>query len=98
MTRIFPWISERVLTFCDVRASPFPGEAAWLTLSQRPLTADADHVLLRRARSVTIEHVSCAFSGHRRGDRPHHVVVAPAAPHHVAQADRVVVAEARMEI
>ena len=61
------------------------------------ITADADHVLLRGAGAGPLEHVPGALARDRRGDRPHHVVVAATAPHHVAQADRVIVAQARVQ-
>src|SRR4051812_42198689 len=57
-------------------------------------TAHPDHVLLRASGTGALERVTCALAGDRRGDRRDHVVVGAAAAHHIAQAHRVVVAEA----
>src|SRR5262245_41850222 len=62
------------------------------------LAPDADHVLAWATPTRALEGMTCAFSGHRAGDRTDEVVVGPAAAHHVAQPDRVVVPEARVQV
>src|SRR5262249_5171808 len=61
------------------------------------LAADTDHVLLRSPGAGALEAVARALAGDRAGDRAHEIVVGAAVAQHVAQGDRVVVAEARVQ-